>query len=569
MGLITMCLSWLLPNKEYPWLPAWNEGLAFAAVLILWIVNSGYVSKNRLKESGISWPVLVFSTLAIIVVWVQYGAGLLIFSGDAFLVSLYFLIFLIAIRVGGVMATSREEKKWMNALIAALVISTVISIGIALIQWTHTWNFAIFLMETGIGDRPGANLGQINNFNTLCFVSVCGVLYLYRQNNLRLSIALLAGLFLTFGMALTQSRTGWLQIIFLSGFVLLSAKNTKTKFIVLIFAAVFFSWYISIPLIESRSLISADQHYRDLPINDVRVVMWSALIEAAAMRPWGGYGWLQTGWAQQVTAESIPILRSYMSYSHNFALDLVIWTGWPIAIVLVGLLAIWFLKHLVFRNNESEMFLYCAVVGIFIHGLLEYPLSYAYFLMPAGLMMGYLDGARPVFKRYIFSYRYQFALFIVTVSLYLLVCADYMKAVSVDVAVRMRSAQIARGTDTEKIDTKFIVLNQLEAMYDVRLMPVDGYKSEDLMLLMTRVVQRYPYSPALFQYAWMRAMRGENSAAEKQLRVLCGIYSEAHCQIIENRWKSLQKEYPGTVGLVNFPDQSVGDGKNKFKKSYK
>jgi hypothetical protein len=98
-------------------------------------------------------------------------------------------------------------------------------------------------------------------------------------------------------------------------------------------------------------------------------------------------------------------------------------------------------------------------------------------------------------------------------------------------------------------------------MYDVRMMPVDGYKSEDLMLLMTRVVQRYPYSPALFQYAWMRAMRGENSAAEKQLRILCGIYSGAHCRIIEKRWKSLQKEYPDTVGLVNFPDQSVSDKK--------
>lgn len=552
-----MCLSWLLPNKEYPWLPAWNEGLAFAAILILWVAISGNASKDRSRESGISWPILIFSTLAIIVVWVQYGTGLLIFSGDAFLVSLYFLIFLIAFHVGGVMATSSKEKKWMNSFVAALVISAVISVGMALIQWTQTWALAIFLMETGIGDRPGANLGQINNFNTLCFVAICGVLYLYRQGDLRLPMALLAGVFLTLGMALTQSRTGWLQIIFLVVLVLLSVKNTKTKYVVLIFAAVFFSWYISIPLIESRSLISADQHYRDLPVNDVRIVMWSALLEAAAMRPWFGYGWLQTGWAQQVTAESIPILRSYMSYSHNFALDLVIWTGWPIAIVLVGLLAIWFLKHLVFRNNESETFLYCAVVGIFIHGLLEYPLSYAYFLMPAGLMMGYLDGARAVFRGYIFGCRYQAALFIVTVSLYLLVCVDYVKAVSVDVAVRMRSAQIGRGTDTEKIDTKFIVLNQLGAMYDVRIMPVDGYKNEELILLMAKVVQRYPYSPALFQYAWMKAMLGETSAAEKQLRVLCGIYSEAHCRIVEKRWKSLQREYPDTVGLVNFPDQSI------------
>ena len=186
MGLLTMSLSWLIPNKEYPWLPAWNEGLAFAAVFILWAVVSINAWKEGQVHSGIAWPLLLLPVLTICVTWLQYSTGLLIFYGDAFVISLYFGSFLMAVRVGGLMAISGKGKEWMTAFMFTLVISAIASVGIALIQWTKTWGFVIFLMEIDVGDRPGGNLGQINNFSTLCFIAFCGALYLYRQGELRL-----------------------------------------------------------------------------------------------------------------------------------------------------------------------------------------------------------------------------------------------------------------------------------------------------------------------------------------------------------------------------------------------
>lgn len=554
VGLITMALSWLIANKAYPWLPAWNEGLAFAATLILWIAAAVQTKKFQSSAPGIAWPLLVFVFLALVVVWGQYFAGLLIFSGDAFLISLYLSTFLIALHAGSLIAKSNDHKEWIIAFIATIATSAILSIGIALIQWTKTWDLAVFLMETDIGDRPGANLGQINNFSTLCFIAFCGILYLRNQGQLHLSSTILAGGFLTFGMAITQSRTGWLQIASIFLLTIFPSGNKKQKITTGLLSVTFAVWYMVIPWLQSTALLTADQQTRALPLHDVRLTMWSALLDASSIRPWFGYGWLQTGWAQQVTAETHPILRTYMSYSHNLALDLIVWNGWPIAIILLGLLFVWFFQNLSHRKrDDGNNYLYCAVLGVFIHGMLEYPLTYAYFLMPLGLIMGYLDGTQSNLVKCHFKWKQIVIFMFTTCILYFAICVDYINAVPLDVAVRLRSAQIGPRPEYNEQPTKFLVLNQLATMYAMRTMQEDEYAIEKNITLMAKVVQRYPYSPALFQYALANAMHGDRLVAETQLKVLCGIYTAAHCITIEKRWQIFQQKYPESVGLVIFP----------------
>jgi hypothetical protein len=238
-----------------------------------------------------------------------------------------------------------------------------------------------------------------------------------------------------------------------------------------------------------------------------------------------------------------------MSYSHNWALDLIIWTGWPIGLTLIGLIGYWVLKHFFsFQREGGTVFLYLAILGVLIHGFLEYPLAYAYFLLPVGFLMGYLDGRKPVMGQFCIDCKYFIALVIPTMILYFIVCIEYVQAVSIDVSVRMRSAQIGRASFSEKISADFLILNQLTAMYAVRIMSEDDYLKEGNIALM-----RYPYSPALFQYAQAAAMQGDFSNAEKQLRMLCGIYSNTHCNVVSKRWSYLQKKYPKTIGRVDWP----------------
>lgn len=551
-GFVFMSLSWLAPNKAYPWLPAWNEGLAFASVLAIWLSASVQIYQKKINSIGIGWPVFLISVLGISLPWMQYAADLLIFYGDAIVISLYFVCFFLALHAGTMMGRVEERGDWGAALISCIVISAIFSVGIAVVQWTKTWDLAVFMMESGAGERPGSNLGQINHVNTLCFMGFCGVLYLYRREKIGLLALLLVGCFLQLGMAITQSRTGWLQFAFLV-FVVFYNKE-KFKNLVLLMAGAYVAIYLTVPLLESTLFLSAGQNFRQLPVNDVRVTMWFSLLQASALRPWFGYGWLQTGWAQQATAIDYPILRSYMSYSHNFVLDLVIWCGWPLAIILVCMILIWFASHLASRKMKHLVYLYCAIAGVFIHGLLEYPLAYAYFLMPVGLMMGYIDGRQNIIREISLKLYYGFFAVSAVLMLFVLVAYDYIRAVSTDVAVRMQASQIGRGMDLAEAHSDFKVLNQLAAMYAFRMMQHNEFEDDSKMALMKKVVQRYPYSPALFQYAWARAMRGEYDKAEYQLKILCGIYSVGHCAQIKKRWIALQQKYPDKVGRVIFPE---------------
>lgn len=563
-GFVLMSLSWLAPNKAYPWLPAWNEGLAFVSVLFLWFSASVQMYQKKINSIGIGWPVFVISVLGISLPWVQYAADLLIFYGDAIVVSLYFACFFLALHAGTMMGRVEEQGDWGAALISCIVISAIFSVGIALVQWTKTWDLAVFMMESGAGERPGSNIGQINHVNTLCFMGFCGVFHLYRKEKIGILAFLSAGCFLQLGMALTQSRTGWLQIAFLV--VVIIIKKEKFKNLVLLMAGVYVAIYLTVPLLESKLFLSANQNFRQLPVNDVRMTMWFSLLQASALRPWFGYGWLQTGWAQQATAIDYPILRSYMSYSHNFVLDLIIWCGWPLAILMACLILIWFASHLASKKMEHLVYLYCAIAGVFIHGLLEYPLAYAYFMMPVGLMMGYIDGRKNVVKEISLNLQFQFFAASAVLILFVLVAYDYIRAVSTDVAVRMQASQIGRGIDLTDAHSDFKVLNQLAAMYVFRMMQHDEFADDSKIVLMDKVVQRYPYSPALFQYAWARAMRGEYDKAEDQLRILCSIYSVGHCAQIKKRWIALQQEYPDKVGRVSFPEITPSNERKKLDK---
>lgn len=554
LGFTLMALSWLAPNKAYPWLTGWNEGLALFSVLFLWF---GIEAKNQfIKEEsvGLAWPVAVFAALAIGLPWLQHFTGLLVFSGDAFVIALYFGFFLMAVRVGAAMGRDARNNEWGVIFSAVVVLAALISVGIALIQWTKTWDLAVFIMESGGQETPGANLGQINHQNTLCFIGFCCAFYLFVQKKLVGFVFFLLCFCLCLGMVLTKSRTGWLQMSFFCAVVLLFCGDRRVKIISILMVALYLLMYLISPRFEVLALLSAERIYRPLPVNDVRMIMWSALLNASSLKPWFGFGWLQTGWAQQAVALDYPIQRSYMSYSHNFVLDLIVWCGWPLAILMAILILLWFFFHFS-KNLKEALYFYCAIAGVFIHGLLEYPLAYAYFLMPVGLMMGFVDGRVGVFREYLEGRISRRLATVVMSCLLLVVAVDYVKAVSLDVAVRMHSSQIGRSMDSPELDLDFILLNQLKAMYAFRLIQKDDFMNESNIALMERVIRRYPYSPALFQYAWVLAVRGRIDEAEHQLRILCGIYSIEHCKMLRKRWEGLKNQYPESVGKVNFPGQ--------------
>jgi len=555
-ALFFLAVAWLLPNKAYPWLAAWNEGFAFIASFAMWLSAVRYHKHGHTANPGISWPLAAFCCLALVVANIQYAGGVLVFYGDAVILLLYLGSFLLAVHAAALMTTSNECKSWLQGFMGTMTLGGIFCGGIALSQWTRTWGFAVFFMEGEMGGRPGANLGQINHLNTLCFLSLCAAFYLLQKRKLRPVSFFLAAVFVTLTMALTQSRTGWLQIAFLVIAVGLRAGERQLKLAALAIFVIYILWYFLVPEAGQLLLLTAETNFRHIPTDDARLVMWRALWEAISLKPWFGYGWLQTGWAQQSVAEAFPILRTYMSYSHNIGIDLLIWNGFPIAAVLAIFLALWLLKNLWNNLRNDNLFLMCSIIGLFVHAALEYPLSYAYFLIPLGFLMGAVDGLNPQFKAIRLRPKIQYCMVAILFALFSEIAWEYGAAVNIDTLVRMRSSRIGPSWQENAENPDFLLLTQLKAMYEVRLLDVEEKAADEDILRMERVVRRYPYSPALFQYAWALARDGKAHEAQHELRVLCGIYSEAHCEQIKNRWIALKKQHPTAAVDIDFPDMS-------------
>ncbi len=81
-------------------------------------------------------------------------------------------------------------------------------------------------------------------------------------------------------------------------------------------------------------------------------------------------------------------------------LDILVWNG----VVLGSLILVYFTLWMIWLNYHSKriesIVASLMVAAVLIHALLEYPLQYAYFLLPVGFLMGLIQAQTPDQKWY-------------------------------------------------------------------------------------------------------------------------------------------------------------------------
>ena len=161
--------------------------------------------------------------------------------------------------------------------------SAILSVGLATVQWLGIEGMNIFLLDMPAGGRPFANLGQPNNFCTLCFLGCASVLYFYERGMLRGAAFWLAWCWLSFGMALSQSRTGWLQITWLVAFLWWMGRRIQlqvTPRTLMGLGAVFVTWVAALPFLSDGLLIATGRTLGEQMQGGVRLQYWSSMLHA-------------------------------------------------------------------------------------------------------------------------------------------------------------------------------------------------------------------------------------------------------------------------------------------------
>jgi len=398
------------------------------------------------------------------------------------------------------------------------------------------------------GARPFANIAQPNHLASICFLGICCLGWMHQRQQIGSATLRLGGAFFILGLVLTQSRTGLLQVGLLVAWVLAirdrahlrtSRRDALSLGIGLAGLSLCWPWFCDLLLLNgARSATEAQASV------GLRGRHWWMMIDAIGREPWWGYGWQQLHSAQQRVALDHAWVGEHIESSHNLILDLLVWVGIPIGLTMVALLATWFLRRGLQCRNPHAAWLLVMVAGLFAHAMLEYPLEYAYFLIPIGLMMGALDGsvdaAADVRAPRAFLWGATGALAL------LLACIgkEYVKAEEDLRVLRFEAAHI--GVD--RIATpapKLVLLTQLQAYLALgRIEARQGMEARELELA-AAVAQRYGYQWVMFRYALAAGLNRQPEIAATTLARVCRVHSLRQCTDVRDRWQELANgQYP-------------------------
>jgi O-antigen ligase len=486
----------------------------------------------------------------------QACAGLILFAGDAWMAFEYLLAFALAQIVGRLLTSRIGVEQMFEGLSVLFLAASLVCVGLQLFQWLRLSGLGIFLVDLAPGHSPYANVAQPNHLASMLFLGIVGLLFLFERGRVRGVLVVAAYLLLAFGLVMTASRTTWLAMsLAVVGLWLvhdragLQIRRASIAGAALAFVLLMIAW----AQLNDLLLLSSGRSFAVQSQVGSRPLLWATMLSAIALQPWFGYGWGQGLVAQSRVVDQFPANGRLMENGHNLAIDLAVWNGVPLAMALCALLAWWFWKHSRASRSVTQVCMLTGIGGLFVHAMLEFPLSYAYFLVPVGVMMGAMDSKAPLHLHVRLPKPAVWSLVSVAGALLVTIVVDYVEVETNTRTLRMEMARIG----THKIASeapRLVLLTQWSAyLRFARIEPQPGM-SPDVLAWMDRAVERFPYAAAQFNVAAANGLNSHPEAARQMLGRMCHLHSLRNCAVQLGEWEKLVAQYP-QLAAVPLPVQ--------------
>lgn len=286
-------------------------------------------------------------------------------------------------------------------LLGAGVLSGVIS----LIQvFAPDWSGGDLIARSGLPGRAVGNLRQPNHLASLLLWSAIATLGLLELRRLTRAAGAMVSVFLIFGVVLSGSRTGALGALVMGAWGLGDRRLSTASRMILMATPLIYAleWAGLWAWAHGAGHVFGAERSLGLSGGDIsssRFSIWSNAWRLAAQEPWLGTGFGEFNLAWTLTQlPDRPV--AFFDHTHNLPLQLIVELGWPLATALLALLL--FALHRAWRRawlaygdqGVSQRTAFMLVATICLHSMLEYPLWYAYFLLPAAFAWGYALTAR-------------------------------------------------------------------------------------------------------------------------------------------------------------------------------
>ncbi len=368
-----------------------NQALAF----VLWAVFV-LVTTPRAPNRG-PWALwAALAALALCAAW-SWGSGALPAS---LALSVLGTLFAAAVLVaGGAGARARPDAESLFIAFAwAWVACGTLNIAIALVQvFAPSWPDGTWLAASGIPGRAVGNLRQPNHLSSLLLWHCIAVVALLQLGQLRRVWA--GGLLAlgVFAVVLTASRTGLVSVLLLAGWGLLDRRLSRPARTLLVAAPVAYalSWLGMVQWAElTQHTFGGAQRLAEASVGGSRTAVWRDTLTLIAQQPWFGVGLGEFNLAWTLTPlPQRPV--AFFDHTHSLPLQLAVELGLPLAALVMALLtwALWRGLRAAWATpgnlGTAQRCAMLMVLMIGLHSLLEYPLWYSYFLLPAAWAWGF------------------------------------------------------------------------------------------------------------------------------------------------------------------------------------
>ena len=551
-GAALLVLSWLTTEHFLPWVSWHAEALSFAAVfLAAWAAIAVIVRRKSSRRIAVPLLVAPFVLISAVALG-QILTGTMTFWGDAIVVWFYMAMCITCVllgyntKAGSVAETGLTEgTTWPPPtwLALAFVIGSLGSVVVAFAQVFDLWEYSGWIVRMPELRRPGGNLGQPNQLATLLVMGIASAAFLHVSGKLGNWPSALIVSVLCAGLAVTESRAGALELMALLFWWQFKRRTIATHVspwiaagVALGFVALFSAW----PHLLNVSQLSNVEAANRFTHSDLRLAMWSQLLEAVWQRPWWGWGITEVAKAHNSVAHAHPVNNPF-SYSHNVVIDWAVWMGLPVALILTSGAALWLWR----RSRAASQLLpwYClaVMVPLATHSMLEFPFAYAYFLAPALYLLGVLEASLGVKTRFRIGTKVAAATLFLLSTAMLWSMAEYLAIEEDFRIVRFEQLRIGK-TPNDHHRPDVILLTQLSALLTGSRIDVGPDMAPEKLQELKKLALRYPWVATQYRYALALALNGNPQEATRQFQVI--------------RWQRDEKLYEKLKREVNELAQS-------------
>lgn len=293
------------------------------------------------------------------------------------------------------------------ALAWGLLVAGVLGSGVALVQvFAPGWADGDWIAVSGLAGRAVGNLRQPNHLCSLLLWALVAAVALHALRRLPgLALVVLVPL-LVLCVELTASRTGAAGLALLLLWGLVDRRLPRSARLALLAAPLLYlaawglmAWWgdVSQQALGAGARLAADGGQGgDSP--NARPNIWRNALLLIAVQPWMGTGFGEFNLAWSMT----PFVNrptAFFDHTHNLPLQLLVELGVPLALAVLALLAValWqaWRRASAASDDSTATVSRAALVLVLLtglHSLVEYPLWYAYFLLPAALAWGLVLG---------------------------------------------------------------------------------------------------------------------------------------------------------------------------------